>query len=53
MSEYILVAFILKDKSDIPYIRSGMTSGDKEINIRGKELFFNEAYFKITHFRVF
>ena len=40
MGEYILVAFILKDKSDIPYIRSGMTSGDKEINIRGKELFF-------------
>jgi hypothetical protein len=52
MSEYILVAFILKDKSDIPYIRSGMTSDGKEINIRGKELFFNEAYFKITHFRV-
>lgn len=52
MSEYILVAFILKDKSDIPFIRSGMTSGDKEINIRGKELFFDEAYFKITHFRV-
>ena len=40
ISEYILVAFILKDKSDIPFIRSGMTSGDKEINIRGKELFF-------------
>ena len=53
MGEYILVAFILKDKSDIPFIRSGMTSGDKEINIRGNELFFNEAYFKITHFRVF
>ena len=52
MSEYILVAFILKDKSDIPYIRSGMTSDGKEINIRGKELFFDEAYFKITHFRV-
>ena len=53
MGEYILVAFILKDKSDIPFIRSGMTSGGKEINIRGKELFFDEAYFKITHFRVF
>lgn len=53
MGEYILVAFILKDKSDIPFIRSGMTSGDKAINIRGKELFLDEAYFKITHFRVF
>lgn len=53
MGEYILVAFILKDKSDIPYIKDGMKSDGKEIIVKGKEVFFDEVYFKITHFRVF
>lgn len=52
MGEYILVAFILKDKSDIPYIKDGMKSDGKEIIVKGKEVFFDEVYFKITHFRI-
>ena len=40
MSEHILVAFILKDKSDIPYIKYGMASDGKEIIIRRCKLLY-------------
>lgn len=52
MREAFLVAFVLKDESDIPYIKDGMKASRKEINVKGKEVFFDEVYFKITHFRI-
>lgn len=52
MGEAFLVAFILKDESDIPYIKDGMKADGKEIAVKGKDIFFDEVYFKITHFRV-
>ena len=52
MGEAFLVAFILKDDSDIPYIKDGMKAYGKEIIVKGKEAFFDEMYFKITHFRI-
>ena len=52
MGEAFLVAFILKDESDIPYIKDGMKANGREIIVKGKEVFFDNLYFKVTHFRV-
>jgi len=52
MGEAFLVAFILKDESDIPYIKDGMKADGREIIVKGEEVFFDNLYFKVTHFRV-
>lgn len=34
MREAFLVAFVLKDESDIPYIKDGMKASGKEITVK-------------------
>lgn len=52
MGEAFLVAFILKNKRDIHYIKDGMRAYGRETIVKGKEVFLDNLYFKVTHFRV-